>query len=119
MYEPITDIDPRLRIISRWLWIAAPDDCAQEVRLTYVEYPHLTNRARQELVRDRLRLLARDIWRREIVRRPRCRTRHSKLLRDTGYRSDAQRKSDVRMELDQMERVRIAALGGRARNGKH
>jgi hypothetical protein len=119
MYESTSDINPRLKIISRWLWLAVPDDCAQEVRLTYVEYPSLTQRAREELVRDRLRILARDIWRREIVRRPRCRTRHSKLLRATGYRTDAQRKRTVRMELDSMERVRIAALGGIARNGKY
>jgi hypothetical protein len=118
MYEPTTDIEPRLKLISRWLWIAAPDDCAQEVRMTYVEYPSLTDHARRELVRDRLHILARDIWRRELSRPVKCRTRHSKLVRATGYRSDAQRKRAVRMELDQMERVRIAALGARARNGK-
>lgn len=115
MYEPIRDVDPRWRAIHRWIWLAMPDDAAQEVRLTYIEYPHLTDAARAALISQRLRQLAHDCWRRDISRRPPCAVRPSKLKRATGYRCDTERKRVVRLALEQADRQRIAALGGRTR----
>jgi len=72
----------------RWLWLALPWDCAQEVELSYLEHPCLTEEARREDIRYRLTLLAWEVWRREITRRPRKPSglRPSKLSRRRGYR---------------------------------
>jgi hypothetical protein len=115
MYEPITDIDPRWCIIHRWIWLAMPDDAAQEVRLTFIEFPNLTEAARADLISDRLRSLAHQCWRREIIRRPPMNTKPSKLKRATGYRKDPDRKRDARMRLSPERRAEIAREGYHAR----
>lgn len=74
--------------IMRWLWMALPEDAQQEVALTYVQYPHLTDAAREQLIRYRLRVLRYEVWNREIGSRPKAEPnlRPSKLARRRGYR---------------------------------
>ena len=76
--------------IHRWMWLAYPEDCAQECLLTEVEFPHLTEAARRELISYRLRKLRYEIWGRFGARSPRIPSglRPSKLARRRGYRKD-------------------------------
>lgn len=76
------------RLPHRWLWLALPDDYEQEVALSHLLYPRLTEAARREHVSYRLRLLRHEVWDRYITRRPRVPPglRPSKLARRTGYR---------------------------------
>lgn len=86
----------RWRTVHRWIWIAMPEDAAQEVQLTYVEYPHLTDVARTKLISQRLRQLAHDCWRRDINRRrPLCTERPSKLRKASGYRRNKKIREEI------------------------
>ena len=124
MYEPLTDIPPHIRQIHRWIWLAMPDDAAQEYRLTLIEHPELTNAQRQQLISHRLRELARTCWRREPHRRTSLiRTiSPSRLVgRDgntTHYRTDPDRHRAARNKVSPERREQIARMGAAARKAR-
>lgn len=74
--------------IVRWIWLALPEDANQEAAITELEYPHLTELAREELVRFRLHRLRHEVWDRGITRLPHLPSglRPSKLRTRRGYR---------------------------------
>lgn len=76
--------------IHRWLWLALPEDAAQECRVVELEYPDMTKAAREELVSFRLRKLRHEVWDRLITRTPKTPSglRPSKLGKRRGYRRD-------------------------------
>lgn len=121
MYEPLTDIPPRIRQIHRWIWLAMPDDAAQEYRLTLIEHPVLTDAQRERLISHRLRELARTCWRREPHRRTvALRTISPSRLtgRDgstTHYRTDPDRHRAARTKVSPERRVEIARLAATSR----
>ena len=117
MYEPLTDIRPQDRL-HRWIWLAMPDDAAQEVRITYIEYPRLTDAARAALISDRLRELARQCWRRDICRPVRRKTRPDKLRAITDYRADSGQHRAARTKVTPERRREIAAMGQAARKAR-
>ena len=116
----MTDIPPRIRQIHRWIWLAMPDDAAQEYRLTLIEHPALTDAQRERLISHRLRELARTCWRREPHRRTvALRTISPSRLagRDgntTHYRTDPERKRAARNKVSPERRAEIARMGAAA-----
>jgi len=121
VYEPLTDIPPHIRQIHRWIWLAMPDDAAQEYRLTLIEHPELTNAQRQQLISHRLRELARTCWRREPHRRTwTVRTIMPSRLSGTDgntthYRTDPDRHRAARNKVSPERRAQIARMGAAAR----
>jgi hypothetical protein len=99
-------IPPHGSVPLRWLWLALPEDCAQEAALVAVEYPQLTEAARWELLQYRLKVLRHEVWDRQPRRRPRkpVGLRPSKLKKRSGYRRDSRRKSEARRKA--WERIR-------------
>ena len=83
-------IPPHGSVPMRWLWLALPEDCRQELALLRLEYPKLTPAAEWELLRYRLSRLRYEVWDRQVRRRPRkpVGLRPSKLARRRGYRQD-------------------------------
>lgn len=98
----------------RWIWLALPEDAAQEAWLAVAELgPHARPAAIRKAVAYRLRELARTCWRRDICRPAKKPTimRPSKQKQRTGYRADAQRKSAIRLAMPEERRREIAAKG--------
>ena len=126
MYEPLADIPPYIRQIHRWIWLAMPDDAAQEYRLTLIEHPVLTDAQRERLMSYRLRELARTCWRREPHRRTVRRTVRtimpSRLSGTDGntthYRTDPDRHRAARNKVSPERRAQIARMGAAARKAR-
>lgn len=124
MYESLTDIPMCIRQIHRWIWLAMPDDAAQEYRLSLIEHPALTDVQRVRLISYRLRELARTCWRRAPQRRtPAIRTILPSRLagRDgntTHYRTDPDRHRAARNKVSPERRAQIARMGAAARKAR-
>ncbi len=108
------------RIPHSWLWRVLPDDCDQELALLDLQYPHLTPRARMEMLSYRLRTLRHQVWDREVTRIPRAldSLRPSKLTKRTGYRKSSAAHQAARMSVPAEIRRQIAQVGAQARR-KH
>lgn len=74
--------------VPKWIRLALPEDVNQEISLSYLEYPNLTKKARQELITQKLRILRYEVWDREIRKKPKTpySLRPSKLAKAKGYR---------------------------------
>ena len=103
--------------ICRWMWLALPEDCQQIAALTLWQYPQLTSKALEAILRYQFRVLRHEVWDREISRKPRADPglRPSRIARRTGYRTDSARHSAARMRLPAERRKEIARDGQRAR----
>jgi hypothetical protein len=99
--------------VPRWLALALPDDAAQEVALVDLMHPHLTPRARREMIAYRMRCLRVEVWERRPSRTPRVPhgLRPSKLAARTGYRTDSAAHREARLTLDPAVRRAIARKG--------
>ena len=103
--------------VPRWMALALPEDCDQEVALLDIEYPQLTPIARREMIRYRMSVLRRQVWERRPVpaaRRP-AGLRPSKLATRTGYRSDSAAHREARLTVDPETRRAIARKGASCR----
>ena len=84
-------------LVPRWLWLAMPDDVAQEIALARLATR--TEAQFRAMLRYRLRLLRRDNWDRwpkAHIKAPVC-CRPSKIAAITGYRTDSAAHREARL----------------------
>ena len=100
--------------ICRWLWLALPEDAQQEVAIVLWQYPSLTPRAREAVIRYRLSRLRHEVWDRGPTRAPRAPhgIRPSKLAKRTGYRRDSAAHREARLTVNPEQRRAISRKGG-------
>ena len=103
--------------IPRWMALALPEDCDQEVALVDLMHPRLTPLARREMIAYRMRRLRVEVWERRPCRTPRVPPglRPSKLATRTGYRTDSVAHREARLTLDPETRRAIARKGALCR----
>ena len=99
--------------VPRWMALALPEDCDQEVALVDLMYPHLTPLARREMIAYRMRRLRVEVWERRPCHTPRVPhgLRPSKLATRTGYRTDSAAHREARLTLNAETRRAIARKG--------
>ena len=99
--------------VPRWMALALPEDCEQEVALVDLLYPRLTPLARRQMIQYRMRRLRVEAWERRPCRAPRAPhgLRPSKLATRTGYRHDSAAHREARLTLNPETRRAIARKG--------
>jgi hypothetical protein len=99
--------------ICRWLWLALPEDAQQEVSIVLWQYPSLTARAREAVIRYRFAKLRHEAWDRRPTRVPLIPhgIRPSKLAKCSGYRTDSAAHRTARLTVNPEQRRAIARKG--------
>lgn len=102
--------------IARWMWLALPEDCQQEVSIVLWQHPSLTPRAIEAVIRYRFARLRHEVWNREPSRTPRApmAIRPSKLAKSKGYRTNSAAHRVARLKVDATTRRAIARKGQQA-----